>query len=69
MRNPIPESIRLWLYLAAACTLTVAAGGTIPHPYLSWLLSAAACLNVLAAANVVLPGSKPDIDSMPPEES
>ena len=69
MRNPIPESIRLWLYLAAACALTIAAGGTIPAPYLSWTLSAAACLNVLAAANVAMPGKPVDIDSMPPEES
>ena len=69
MRNPIPEAVRLYLYLVAACALTIAAGGTIPAPYLSWTFSAAACLNVLAAANVAMPGKPVDIDDLPPEES
>lgn len=73
MRNPIPNKVRLWLYLSAAVVLQVAAGGTIPQPYLSWLLSAAGALLVLASANVQIPGRpeepKRDIDSEEPEEA
>lgn len=72
MKNPLPERVRAVLYLIAAVALQIAAGNTIPQPYLSWLISASGALLVLAAANVTIPGGKQteaDVDKMPPEES
>lgn len=72
MKNPLPERVRAVLYLTAAVVLQVAAGNTIPQPYLSWLISTSGALLVLAAANVSIPGREPDrvdIDKMPPEEA
>ena len=52
MPNPIPETVRLWLYLAGTAVLVVASGGVLPPEYLRLATTVAAVLTMLAAANV-----------------
>lgn len=52
MPNPIPETVRLWLYLAGTGVLVVASGGVLPPEYLRLATTGAAVLTMLAAANV-----------------
>ena len=52
MPNPIPETVRLWLYLAGTAVLVVASGGVLPPEHLRLATTVAAVLTMLAAANV-----------------
>lgn len=52
MPNPIPETVRLWLYLAGTAVLVVASGGVLPPEHLRLATTGAAVLTMLAAANV-----------------
>ena len=52
MPNPIPETVRLWLYLVGTAVLVVASGGVLPPEYLRLATTVAAVLTMLAAANV-----------------
>ena len=52
MPNPIPETVRLWLYLVGTAVLVVASGGVLPTEYLRLATTVAAVLTMLAAANV-----------------
>ena len=52
MPNPIPENVRLWLYLAGTGVLVVASGGVLPPEHLRLATTGAAVLTMLAAANV-----------------
>ena len=42
MPNPIPETVRLWLYLAGTAVLVVASGGVLPPEYLRLATTVAA---------------------------
>lgn len=52
MPNPIPETVRLWLYLVGTAVLVVASGGVLPPEHLRLATTVAAVLTMLAAANV-----------------
>ena len=52
MPNPLPENVRLWLYLIGTAVLVVASGGVLPPEYLRLATTVAAVLTMLAAANV-----------------
>ena len=52
MQNPLPENVRLWLYLIGTAVLVVASGGVLPPEYLRLATTVAAVLTMLAAANV-----------------
>ena len=62
MPNPIPETVRLWLYLVGTAVLVVASGGVLPPEYLRLATTVAAVLTMLAAANVSpRPSSSPPV--------
>lgn len=65
MPNPIPETVRLWLYLAGTAVLVVASGGVLPPEHLRLATTVAAVLTMLAAANVA--PRPPETTSVPVE--